>query len=399
MKRRTKRRYKQLSQYPSWPQLSDHEIHQLISQQLAEVIPATNAGYKCDQQTVSDIVLKASVEGRAIEGTCNDLDVAPAGVTIRTYLNKVLPVTELQRIERQLQTQLQTRLPHRLWRAPRELAGDFHNEPFYGKSPLLRQYACRGEAHAGTTWFYRVATAYVIHDGVPYTVALTFVLAEDTALAVLKRLLQQVTGLGLQIGCLYLDKGFCVNPILTYLENTGQPAILACAIRGKTRGTRALCKGRRSYFTTYTFPEGTDPAHSARMAVVRTYQKKKGKRKAVWLLYVVIHVKVRDPQTIRARYRARFGIETSYRCMRDTHASTTSRNPALRFFLIGLAFLLVNLWVVLRWHFCQVPRRGGRTVNKKGYELQQQCHFLARVVDRLYGTVATIQAQVAPLDP
>ena len=392
-------RHKKLPQYPSWPDLSDQDVHQLISKQLAQLIPDTIQGYKCDQSTVCDVVLKASVEGRAIEGTCNDLAAAPTGVTIRTYLNDVLPVAHLKAVERQLCRQLQTDLPHRLWRTPLAWAGELHDEPFYGKSVLLRAYAWRGEARDGTTWFYRVATVYVIHEGVPYTLALTFVLPEETLVDVLKRLLPQVQGLGLQVDCLYLDKGFCVTPVRDYLEKNGPPAILACTIRGKTGGTRALCRGRRSYFTTYTFPAGKYPASTARMAVVRTYEKKKGQRKAVWLLYVVIRVKASNPQTIRARYRARFGIECSYRCMRHTHAITTSQNPLLRFFLISVAFLLVNLWITLRWHFCQVQRRGGRTVNKKLYELQRQCHFLSRVIEKLYGVVTTIQAQVEPLDP
>ncbi len=399
MKRRATFRLKKLPRYPSWPNLSDQDVYEVISKQLAQLIPATIQGYKCDQSTVCDVVLKASVEGRAIEGTCNDLAAAPTGVTIRMYLNDVLPVAQLKEVEQQLCIQLQADLPRRLWRAPLALAGDLHDEPFYGKSILLRAYACRGEARDGTTWFYRVATIYVIHHGVPYTLALTFVLPEDTLVEVLKRLLQQVQGLGLQVNCLYLDKGFCVAPVLDYLEKNGPPAILACTIRGKTGGTRALCRGRQSYFTNYTFSAGKYPAHTARMAVVRTYKKKKGKRKAVWLLYVVIQVREGNPQTIRARYRARFGIECSYRSMRHTHAFTTSRNPLLRFFLISVAFLLVNLWITLRWHFCQVPRRGGRIVTKKRYDLQRQCHFLARVIEELYGTVTTIQAQVEPLDP
>jgi hypothetical protein len=389
----------QLSQYPAWPQLSDHEVHRLMAEQLAQVLPAMPDGYKCDQSTVSDVVLKASVEGQAIEGTCQDLDRAPTGVTVRTYLNTALPVKELQALEDRIQTQFQAHLPKRLWRRAVNLACDFHDEPFYGQNPLLRQYACRGEARRGTTWFYRVATAYVLQAGVPDSVALTFVLPGETPLDVLKRLLQRVYAVGLEVQCLYLDKGFCVQPVRTYLEAQGQPAILACAIRGKTGGTRALCQGRRSYFTSYTFAAGKYPADTVRLAVVRTYQRKKGKKKAVWLLYVVIHVKVQDPQTIRVRYRARFGIESSYRGMRDTHATTTSRNPAVRFFLISVAFLLVNLWVTVRWHFAQMPRRGGRWVNQKVYELQRQCRFLARAIDRLYGTVDQIEARAVPLDP
>src|SRR4030067_1441250 len=56
-------RHKKLPQYPSWPDLSDQDVHQLISKQLAQLIPDTIQGYKCDQSTVCDVVLKASVEG------------------------------------------------------------------------------------------------------------------------------------------------------------------------------------------------------------------------------------------------------------------------------------------------------------------------------------------------
>jgi putative transposase len=399
MKGWTIKRQKFLARYPSWPHLCDRDVHQLISEQLHHFIPDTINGYTCDQQTICDVLLKASVEGRAVEGVCNDLATAPTGVTIRGYLNDVLPVTHLKEVERQLQIQLHANLPRRLWRSALDLAGDLHDEPFYGKMPQLRACACRGEARQGTTWFYRVATVYVIHHGVPYTIALTFVLPTDTLVDVLQRLLRQVEDLRFAIRCLYLDKGFCVAPVQDYLEQSGLPAILACALRGKRGGTRALCRGRGSYFTDYTFPTGTYPAHTTHMAVVRTFNKKNGKRKATWLLYVLIHVKVNAPETIRARYRSRFGIETDYRCMRQTHARTTSQNPLVRFFLISLAFLLVNLWVTLRWHFGQVPRRGGRRVNKKRYELQRQSHFLARVIDERYGTVTSIAAQVAPIDP
>lgn len=92
----------------------------------------------------------------------------------------------------------------------------------------------------------------------------------------------------------------------------------------------------------------------------------------------------KSPQTICSRYRSRFGIETGYRCMRQTHAMTTSRNPALRFFLLGVAFLILNLWVALRWRFCQRPRRGGGTVDKKAYELRRHCQFIAQIIDERF---------------
>lgn len=379
--------------------LTDREVHRLISEQLAPLLTDPIDGYTCNRQTVSDIVLKASVEGSAIEGACNALENAPTGMTVRTYLNEALSVTALQELGNDIRTQLQADLPRRLWKKPLDLACDFHDEPFYGKDPTLQAYACRGEAHQGTTWFYRVATVYVVHHHIPYTLGIVFVLPEYTVQDVLEALLHQIQALGLQIRSLCLDKGFCARPVIEFLKDQPYETIIACPIRGRKGGTRALCKGRKSYFTDYTFYAGKPEAYTAPLAVVRSYAQRHGKRRAVWLLYVVINGSTKSPQTIRARYRARFGIETGYRCMRQTHAMTTSRNPALRFFLLGVAFIILNLWVVLRWHFCQRPRRGGRTVDKKAYELQRHRQFIAQIIAERYHPVSYIHALTVPLDP
>jgi len=379
--------------------LQSSDVRHKISEQLSHLLSDAIDGYSCDRQTVSDMVVKATVTGAAIEGTCNSLENAPSGMTIRTYLNDELPVTQLPEIERKTQIRIQADLPSRLWKRPLDLAMDFHDEPFYGKDPTLRSYACRGEAHQGTTWFYRVATVYVIHHQVPYTLGIVFLLPEYSVLDVVKALLRQVEALELRIRGLCLDKGFCCQEVITFLKDKTYETIIACPIRGKKGGTRSLCKGRGSYFTDYTFYAGKPEAYSASLAVVRTLEKRHGKRRLVWLLYVIVNVKTKNPQTIRSRYRSRFGIETSYRCMRQTHAMTTSRNPALRFFLLGMAFLITNLWSVLRWRYCQKPRRGGRTVDQKNYQLQRHRQFLAQSIDQLYHPVNAILSLVAPLHP
>jgi putative transposase len=54
---------------------------------------------------------------------------------------------------------------------------------------------------------------------------------------------------------------------------------------------------------------------------------------------------------VRRRYRRRFGIETGYRLIEQVRARTTSPNPALRFLLMGVALLIVNMW---RSAHCQI---------------------------------------------
>ena len=381
--------------------LSAPQVHQQVSVLIDQHLGLEEDGYSCDSQMLSDVLVKASVEQASIEETCNDLYAVSSGHTVRNHLNEQLPVEKLTEIECKVNTALQTDLPRWLWQHKLEMAIDEHDEPFYGRHADLLKYACRGKAKAGTTYFYRVATLYVVHNKVPTTVAITFVCPEDTAVAVIKRLLKYAKGLGLRWDCLYLDKGFCSIPVMRYLQQMKYAALIACPIRGKQGGTRALCRGRRSYKTEYTFASQEYGEYAAAVTVVRALTssgRSRRKRKKCWLLYVQINLDL-SVQQVRDRYRARFGIEVSYRQMRTAHAKTTSRNAAVRFFLIALAFILVNVWAVLRWRFCQIPRRGGRQLDKQRFSVRRMLRFLRRAIEGTYGTVDQIEALAEPLSP
>jgi len=106
-----------------------------------------------------------------------------------------------------------------------------------------------------------------------------------------------------------------------------------------------------------------------------------------------------QPHQVHTCYRRRFSIETSFRTMRDVHATTASRNAAVRFFLIALGFVLVNVWITLRWRLCQIPCQGGRLIDHKRLELQRLAHFLVRAIEQVYGTISVIYATAQPIDP
>jgi IS4 transposase len=65
------------------------------------------------------------------------------------------------------------------------------------------------------------------------------------------------------------------------------------------------------------------------------------------LLDILIELDL-SPRQVRRRYRKRFGIESSYRCAGQVRGWTTLPNPAYRFVLIVLSFVLLNVWVHLR---------------------------------------------------
>jgi putative transposase len=296
-------------------------------------------GYISTSAMLNDVLMKAASEGISIDAACRDLENCANGNTIRELLNGQLDAEQLRQHEAEINAALAARIPAHLYSDRVAAAIDEHDEPFYGKTPELEAYTIRSKAKAGTTRFFRIVSICVMYRQLRLTLAVTFVLPGQKSAAIVQRLLQGVQALKIRIGVLYLDRGFCSGPVITYLQKIKQPAILACTIRGKTGGTRQLCRGRKSYRTRYTFTNGP----TVDVAVVATLVPGKDKkRRRKWLLYVVINLDWK-PKTIYRRYRSRFGIETSYRILRRVRVKTTSRNPALRFFLLGFALLLVNV--------------------------------------------------------
>jgi putative transposase len=251
---------------------------------------------------------------------------------------------------------------------------------------------CGGQAKKGTTHFVRIATASVIWRQVRLTLAVHYVLPDEKTLGVLKILLERLKTLGFQAKVLYLDKGFAASPIIDYLILINQPALLANPIRGKTGGTRALCRGRSSYTTTFTFTSGTQATIAMKASLVPD---KTGKLRRKWLAFIVILLDW-SAEKIYQEYRRRFGVECSYRLLRRVRATTTSRNPALRFFLLSIGLILTNVWVFLRWEFARWMAAGPRRVEEKRFRLHRFSRFLVRAIETRYGTISAIPTFQSP---
>ena len=366
--------------------LAAEDVRATVEQVLREHLKLNIAGYKCDVATVVNVLVKAAIEGQTIESVCADLELEVGSNTIREQLNRALDASDLRVQEAELNSGIGACLPAELPRHGREMALDWHDEPFWGKTPELETYACRGEASEGTTHFYRVASVYVIWRQVRVTLAVTYVLPEDSPLVIVQRLVQRLRQLDCRPSVLYLDKGFCTGPIVRYLTETNLPAIVACPIRGTQGGTRAVCRGRRGYCTTYTFTDGT----TVRLALMPArLRDKTGKRHVKWLAYVLIHLDW-SAHKVYQRYRRRFGIESTYRQFDRLRARTTSPNPALRFLLLGLGLLLLNIWVMLRFTATRLIARGPARWRAPAFRLHRYIAFLRRAIESAFNAIDSI---------
>jgi putative transposase len=404
---------------------------QLLTQHLA----LQAHGYCCATADLWRILVTAAARGSTVEATCRDLRTAPDSNTVRCYLNAQLAAAQVRALEAQCNAALIAVLPRwfrrRLRQPHQAFAIDLHDVPYYGQadqtslelapadsppgasspprttSETRGDWICRGEAQDGTTRFYRCATAYVILHNKRWTLAVTFVHPEDSLGLVLQRLLDQVRGLGLTRGELYLDKAFSSVAVLRYvLEETAFTAIIATPVRGKRRqrarsasqtsgsagGTRALCHGRHSYCTDYTFHSAQHGDLQVPLGVVRTWSRRRdGQRHGQWLVYTLLRCRL-PVHAVRQRYRKRFGIESSYRLLEEVRLRTTSPNAGLRFLAMGLALILGNVWIALHWQYLRVRGPGRPRVAREAFTLEQMKHFLVRAVEAIYGVIRSIHA-------
>ena len=373
-------------------ELKAEDVRHYAIEKLKEYIPVEAHGYCCTTDMIFDVLFKASAECSSIEATCADLEAVADSNTIREYLNQAIEMETLRETEKQINVALASCIPQSMRRNGIEIAIDFHDEPFYGKQEETRRVTVRGRAKKGTTHFVRIATAYVIWRQVRLTLAVRFVLPGETALESLEFLLERLKQLGISSKVLYLDKGFASTPIIRFLTRRNQPTINACPIRGKTKGIRALCQGSASYRTIYTFTDGTQTTLALKASLVPD---KTGKRRRKWLAFIVLGLDW-QVEKIYQEYRRRFGIECSYRMIRRVRATTTSRNPALRFFLLGIGLILLNAWVFLRWEFARLMARGPYRVDETRFRFHRFTRLLIRSIEKIYGTICTIPTHKLP---
>ncbi len=344
--------------------LRAQEIYQLTQTVLEEELQLDMDGKRYESESIYDVLVAAAVERMTIETASQLLEDAPSPNTVRKVLNKLLANdNELVELEATVNRMLLARLPKNLLKRKRPCAVDFTDIPYHGQHEDDDDHIRRGRARSGTTHFHSYATLCVVKHNKRYTLAITLFRRSDMALDALKRLLHRAETLNLSIRRLYLDREFDNNAIIAYLAEQPFASIMPLTIRGKSGGTRALLKGRKSYQTTYQRSSVKYGQLTLPITVVCRYHKGRfGRCGMRYFAYVTIGNLSMSPHQIADEYRTRFGIETSYRLMNTMRARTTSRSAALRLFFVALAFLLLNLWAFVKWLHLFYPRPGPRLV-------------------------------------
>jgi len=84
------------------------------------------------------------------------------------------------------------------------------------------------------------------------------------------------------------------------------------------------------------------------------------------------------------------GIESSYRMKNQCRIKTTIKNPSIRLLFFGLAFLIINVWIYLLWHYVSRLKRSTKQVFSHLFTLKQMLEFLRQVLDHNYGVAREV---------
>jgi hypothetical protein len=328
----------------------------------------------------------ASANRISTEAACHELKEAPSANRLREVLAEALP--DRAALQRALNRILHAQTPRFVKKGKRSyyIAIDLTLIPYHGKCYEDEKEIVRGEAKSGTTHFHGYATVSIVHNNQRYVLALRFVEKGENMEKIVAWLLDRLKSMGISIRYAYFDKGFCCVPVLKTLKRRKIRFILPIPVCGKSGGVRTLFEKSASRKTTYTFNSPKHGQLEGAAVVVKKYSKGRYKRKgARWFAYAVGRLsKSVEAHQVFEMYRQRFGIEASYRQMNQVRARTTSRNPLIRLLLVGLAFVIFNLYISNRQHIAICLKNPAAPISKSWLTLRRLVRMLAQAVENLF---------------
>ena len=336
----------------------------------------------------------ANVQRLSIESACQELQDAPSGNRLREVLVEALP--DRAGVQRALNRMFHRQLHPSLWKGKRNynVAIDLTLIPYHGQPYEDKKEIVRGAPKSGTTHFHGYATISIVHNNQRYVVALHFVEYGEEMAEIVRWLLRRLKSLKLLVRRVFLDKGFCSNPVFKVLHQHHVSYVIPIPVRGKSGGVRDLFQGK-SRKTTYTFHSPKQGAYTVNAIVVQRYSKGRyGRHRRKWFAYAVAGLPTGIlPSQVFELYRQRFGIESSYRQMNQVRARTSTRNPAIRLLLVGLAFVLFNLYISVRQNLSSALKSPLKLPKHFWLSLRRLAFLLGRAIERLWNIAEVIELQ------
>ena len=342
---------------------------------------------------ILNIIILASATKSSINATCLEHKGTPSGVTVRNTLKLIF--TDIETVETMLNRVLKSTIKRKHLRGLQQVNSDLIEVEYYGQPDENEDEIRKGKKNKGTHSFHAYATVYVYVKEQRYTLAITYVRAHDSMLDVLQRLNRYLLGYAFRPSLWLLDRGYYCVEVIKWFRRHNKGFIMPVQLRGRKPKHKKGPTGTYKYKTwtksgwdeyTLTNKKRTDKV-TTDIAVVVTYPKGPGQYKdPKVLIYACFKVKYLRTRRILELYKRRFAIETSHRQARQAKAKTTTRHPGLRYAMIGISFILRNVWISLHFHILYEKRRGpgGRRICRPKLTFGRMLKWLRHSIELIF---------------
>ncbi len=249
---------------------------------------------------------------------------------------------------------------------PVTCALDYTKVPYYGE---FNRYVVRSKRKDGTNRFYEYATISIVQDGLRLCVYSMPVTLLDVKVDVVKKLMEEAERRGVKIKLLLLDRAFFTTACINLLKGMGVDFITPCVCNERVQGAVDSLRGKEGVLPFSIHDNDSKKVASFTMVVYWSERKAK-------LIPFATNVRGNAKKlvgTIPKEYKRRWGIETSFRKVKEVYGRTLSPSPAIRLAYFMTAMILYNLWqainITLRADDDDEGIADGRKKKKNGYRV------------------------------
>ncbi len=376
--------------------ISPASVRSLTRRTLDHALPWRDVGRRATSRKIFDLLLLAATLSQSLSALVKRFGFGFSHETARQAVHANLP--DLNTLTHHLLDGLYLLCSRPLRRRAWVIAIDEHRTPFYGDRSTFG--VTGGQKKHGTKYAFGYATAVVVHEGRRYTVGILALTGGEKPHQIVAALLKQIHERGVKVRGVVLDSGFDSGDTLLLLQEQKLSYSVPLRRKGKSTNQRnMLWDLPLGEVTTASWK--TDVGNRPVTTQVVVMCRRGEKSKKVYAFGGWSEGSVR-PQLQRARlarrwYRKRFGIETSYRQMRQCRAWTTAKDVVYRLLLLGLGLLLRQAWVWLSQVIRQ--QQGQRPTSKVDeFPLCRMLDWLADSLRSIYKEDKEIRLK-SPLPP
>jgi hypothetical protein len=329
------------------------DVRALARQALARALPWRGYGNLATADKILDVLLLAAALASSLSAVVKRFAFGFSHETARNAVGANLP--GLPELTEGLLGALYLFGSRGLRRRQWVVAIDTHRDPFYGDRSTPG--VSGGQKKHGSKYAFGYATAVLVHLRHRFTVGLLALSGGEKPHEIVQALLGQIEKRGLGVRGVVLDSGFDSGDVLLLLQGRGLSYAVPLQKKGAGDNRRNAAwrlevgaVTRASWKT----ERGNRPVSTSCVVWRRPGEKDKKVYAFGGWHAGEARSEARRAALARRWYRKRFGIETSYRQMRQCKARTTKKDARYRLLLVGLGLLLRQAWA---WLTRQVARQ------------------------------------------